>query len=261
MRKGVDAEAMSRFSIMRQTGRSKRNAYHTTAPQYPPVIHRCFPPSARSKARLKYLLKRLENFWTSDPIWTRRGILNTLRNVEGLYSAKYAYQYVGYMFRSGPWREAVIKYGVDPRLDPKYRIYQTMFFQLENEGAQSANKTSRRSWNVRGGEKRANIPHSLEGGSLLVSHIFDGRQLILDGKVWCVCDITDPFIQSILSTTNLRRKCHVCCPSLSGAAIMLICVVGESGWMVSEWHVGQGSCHNPSQDGGLSVRRCLWKQF
>ena len=107
--------------------------------------------------------------------------------------------YVGYMFRSGPWREAIVKYGVDPRNDPKYRIFQTMTFQFDVRGKQN---------NVRSvhGAKQSGAKESRLNGN---SHIFDGINMSTDSKVWQACDIKDPLVQRILATTHLRKTCHV----------------------------------------------------
>ena len=45
------------------------------------------------------------------------------------------------------------------------------------------------------------------------THIFDGKSLSLDGKVWQVCDITDPTIISLAKTKHLRE---VCDPEIDG---------------------------------------------
>lgn len=135
------------------------------------------------------------------PIWTRRALRNHLSeadwNIIGSNAARYIYQYVGYLWASGPWRDAIVKFGIDPREDPKYRIYQTTMFIIEpvprrpkeNGDPSSGYSTTK--------------PRSRE------SHLFDGKSITLDGKVWQVCDITDPQLASILSTSNLRDECHV----------------------------------------------------
>ena len=41
------------------------------------------------------------------------------------------------------------------------------------------------------------------------SHLFDGVTVSTDGKIWQVCDILEPFLKSLLSTTNIRKECHV----------------------------------------------------
>lgn len=137
------------------------------------------------------------------PIFTRRSLPNCIPGDDweavGLNTAKYVYQYVGYIFASGPWRDAIVKFGVDPRKDPKYRIYQTMMFMLESEPKDSRAKYSRSK------PKREKTEQELRKES----HLFDGKHVSKDGKVWQVCDVTDPILQTLLATSNIRQTCHV----------------------------------------------------
>lgn len=141
------------------------------------------------------------------PIWTRRALINSVSSedykVIGSNSAKYIYQYVGYVFESGPWRDAVVKFGVDPRKDPSLRFYQTMMFMLDPE---YSDHRRRKAKDMEWGR------NSTLKSTSKVAHIFDGLTVGLDGKVWQVCDITDPLLESLLSTTNIRDECHVRSP-------------------------------------------------
>ena len=42
-----------------------------------------------------------------------------------------ALPYCGYMFTGGPWKRALISFGVDPRTISEYRFYQTLIFNME----------------------------------------------------------------------------------------------------------------------------------
>ncbi len=97
----------------------------------------------------------------------------------------------------------MIKFGVDPRSDPKYRFFQTMFFKslAERERAKKPLVKPKRG----GARVRKNQDQTAEE----TGHIFDGNTLSIDGNVWQVCDIKDPLIHRILSTTNLRTECDV----------------------------------------------------
>jgi len=148
------------------------------------------------------LIHELQSALSERPIWTRRAILNRVSASPGIYLLKPAIQYVGYQFRGGPWRDAIIRYGVDPRTDPKYRFYQTLFFKIYDE----TEKVPGQPWTDIRSEytRRAQLTDvSLD------SHIFDGKKLTLDGKIWQVCDITDPLIQRLASTPNLRSTCDL----------------------------------------------------
>lgn len=159
------------------------------------------PAIASLEPAMQRLVHQARLLLEKRPIWTRRALRNHLSeadwNIIGSNAARYIYQYVGYLWASGPWRDAIVRFGIDPREDPQYRIYQTMMFIIEpvprrpkESGAQSSSvKTTK----LRSRE----------------SHLFDGRSMTLDGKVWQVCDITDPQLASILSTSSLREECHV----------------------------------------------------
>ena len=145
------------------------------------------------------LIEMLRQLLEERPIWTRRAIRNRLEAPGRDWNsvAKHVYQYAGYMFKSGPWRDAVVKFGVDPRSDPKYRIYQTMMFQLDDKGVEDLEIPNP------GGHKRG------EKVKNRLSHVFDGKTVGLAGKTWQVCDIVDPLLKSLLDTENLRDECHV----------------------------------------------------
>ncbi|MCJ1439035.1 tau 95 subunit of transcription factor TFIIIC [Xylographa pallens] len=156
------------------------------------------PPVATLDTDSQNLLTELEGYMNERPIWTRRALTN--RNNTHLWRSMSTtvIPYVGYMFRSGPWREAIVKYGVDPRNDPRYRVFQTMTFQFDTRGKQHNVKA------VGSTEPRAK--KSKTDGN---SHIFNGVEMRTDGKVWQVCDIKDTLVQKILSTTHLRKRCHI----------------------------------------------------
>ena len=161
------------------------------------------PASIPSEDTLDPLVREtiasLRNIMDERPIVTRRVIGNLISDY---YDSRLrlAYPYVGYSFRKGPWKDSIIKYGVDPRLDPKYRFYQTVLFKLFT-GDQSDDETTEKSkQEIRGKASQMKTE----------SHIFDGRTLYRNGKVWQVCDIEDPLLKEILDTTEVRGKCEVC---------------------------------------------------
>ncbi|KAK4230446.1 RNA polymerase III transcription factor IIIC subunit-domain-containing protein [Podospora fimiseda] len=149
------------------------------------------------------------------PIWTRRSMWNRLGHKfaelpknGGL--VRHCLQYAGYQFKGGPWRDALVKYGLDPRSDPKYRIYQTLIFKLHKTRI----GTVGRSWQaVRRNEiSVANFGKAWDDlgegdDKLLRTHIFNGKSFSTDGKVWQVCDITDPLLASLFSNAEVRSEC------------------------------------------------------
>ncbi len=152
---------------------------------------------------LQRAITQLRSLLEERPIWTRRAMLNKMTNKEYVYTFKHAFQYVGYMFRSGPWRDAVVKFGVDPRTNPKYRVYQTMMFQMYTREPDAAGP---KRWE----DERTKYAKSMRGKEHnKQSHLFDGKRADLDGKVWQVCDITDPLLKSLLDTNFLREECDI----------------------------------------------------
>ena len=171
------------------------------------VVPQAPPPELPAIETLTPAMQRLVNstlrIMQERPIFTRRALYNCLPDndwdVVGHNSAKNVYQYVGYMFSSGPWRDALVRYGVDPRTNSSFRIYQTMIFMLETEPKDTRAKHTRTK------------PDRTKSEQVLrkESHLFDGMNVSTDGKIWQVCDISEPFLKNLLSTTNLRKECHV----------------------------------------------------
>lgn len=164
------------------------------------------PAIASLEPAMQRLINQAQLLLEERPIWTRRALRNHLSeadwNIIGSNAARYIYQYVGYLWASGPWRDAIVKFGIDPRDDQRYRIYQTMMFIIE--------PVPRRT--IEGGAESSGFNTTKSRSR--ESHLFDGKSITLDGKVWQVCDITDPQLTSILSTSSLRHECHVSSPHL-----------------------------------------------
>lgn len=171
-------------------------------PDIPAHFVEDLPPLALLEPAMRRLIESARLLFDERPIWTRRALHNRVSaedlSVVGSNSAKYMYQYVGYLFDSGPWRDAIVKFGVDPRKDPSLRKYQTMMFMLDKEDIDKKKNTTRKP--PRFGLSKLG-PRD--------THIFDGKTVSIDGKVWQVCDITDPLLSSILTTTDIREDCHV----------------------------------------------------
>ena len=150
------------------------------------------PPVACLEPAMQRLIREAQRLFDERPIWTRRALRNRLPEADwkkvGDNHAKYLYQYIGYLWASGPWRDAVNKFGIDPRDDVRYRHYQTTMFVIGPQPGRDLNAATQ----------------SPSG-----SHLFDGKRVAPDGKLFQACDISDPLLVSVLSTTNLRDKCHV----------------------------------------------------
>jgi general transcription factor 3C polypeptide 5 (transcription factor C subunit 1) len=141
------------------------------------------------------LLDRMVAAMEERPIWTRRSFINRVRPYYSDNSMKIGIQMVGYQFKGGPWRDAVIKYGVDPRKDPQYRIYQTLAFKLNDFAPDSI---------VRNGfVRRMGKEESRR------SHLWDGESYCTNGKFWQICDITDPTLVKLIEEAPLRDECDI----------------------------------------------------
>ncbi|EYE92833.1 transcription factor TFIIIC subunit TFC1 [Aspergillus ruber CBS 135680] len=99
-------------------------------PTVPQAAHPGCPPISTLEPVLQETISVLESLFSTRPAWTRRGLRNSLTKLEQRHALKHAVPYVGYIFRSGPWRDAIVKHGHDPRSSPDYRIYQTAMFRL-----------------------------------------------------------------------------------------------------------------------------------
>ncbi|MCJ1473516.1 tau 95 subunit of transcription factor TFIIIC [Lambiella insularis] len=179
---------------------TQRVAFDVKAVPYGPMDG--IPPIETLDPQLQGIAQKLQDCMKDRPIWTRRALNNQYNTHMWKTMSRHVYQHVGYMFRSGPWREALVKYGVDPRTDPKYRIYQTMTFQFGSRGKEYTEKATR-------GGRRVRREYGSSGSIHGSTHIFDGANVSTDGKVWQVCDITDPLLQNVLATTDLRQECHI----------------------------------------------------
>jgi general transcription factor 3C polypeptide 5 (transcription factor C subunit 1) len=140
------------------------------------------------------------------PLLTRRVAMNFIPQYSDSVF-KEATQWVGYSFRAGPWRDSLIKYGVDPRKDPKYRIYQTLMFQLDRRSETAIAATSAGNSNPNNDSNEI-IPSNPPPG--WQSHLFDGLHVRHGGgKTWQICDVTDPLLKSLFSTPLIQTECDV----------------------------------------------------
>jgi general transcription factor 3C polypeptide 5 (transcription factor C subunit 1) len=141
------------------------------------------------------VLREIKKLYEERPIWTRRAIINKVNYAiteATMHLIRLALPYVGYRFQAGPFRDAIIRFGLDPRKDPKYRMYQTIYFQLverevKDPGAQ---------WI--GMRKSTNSPKKIKRSTDKLSHFFDGRNVAIDGKIWQMCDVSDPLLAKMI---------------------------------------------------------------
>ena len=204
---GVKSLFDSQGNLITRNTQVPPKIYSPTVPFDIPIIPSApapeLPPPSTLEPTIQHLIATMKRLMEDRPIFTRRSFPNFIPGNEwdklGQNVTKSLFQYVGYMFGSGPWRDAIIKFGIDPRSDPKYRIYQTMMFVVDKE------RKARETNLVRKRIRREKTEQELRKES----HLFDGTNISHDGKVWQVCDVTDPLLKDILATPNLRTQCHM----------------------------------------------------
>ena len=168
------------------------------------------PPASlqRLEDANKYMqqaVKNLKGLLEKRPIVTRRAAYNLCDfGSESLF--KDATQYACYSFRSGPWKDALIKYGLDPRKDPSYRKYQTLNFQINTKDTTSTPST-KQSKSGANWTRAERVHKDSSSDDRPPSHIFDGQHISTNGKMWQVCDLTEPCLAGLLSTSSLRETC------------------------------------------------------
>ena len=176
---------------------------HNIEPDFPFVP--AGPPSElapleTTPAKIQSAVKQLRTMFEERPLMQRRVFVNKFKGKQSENELKAAVGYCGYAFTSGPWRDTVVKFGIDPRKDAKYRIYQTVTYQLMDDGKGAADDPG--SYLRKVGGKRITARKS----KVEHSHIFDGTKFYKDGKVWQACDVTDPMLNELLDKAELRTE-------------------------------------------------------
>ncbi|KAJ9264623.1 hypothetical protein DTO212C5_7005 [Paecilomyces variotii] len=110
-----------------------------------------------------------------------------------------ALPYCGYIFTNGPWRNALIRFGIDPRTSFEYRLYQTITLKMECDPIIECGKEDCAE------KDDIAFPQLLKGRDS-DSHLINGKKSIPDDNTWQICDITDPLLQSIVATGQLRSE-------------------------------------------------------
>lgn len=103
----------------------------------------------------------------------------------------------GYMFEDGPWKKALIKFGVDPRAGPEFRHYQTVTFEMNFNPIVERGEHD---WEKSG---ELAFPQLLKGDDN-VPHVFGGRKFVPDDNSWQICDISDVLLHGIVATNDIR---------------------------------------------------------
>ncbi|CAN9240997.1 unnamed protein product [Alternaria alternata] len=147
---------------------------------------------------MQSLIANIRALLLQRPIVTRQLLYNRL-GWDKRTKLRQAAIYCGYFFESGPWREALIRWGVDPRKDPEYRKYQTVSFLSYIKSGTSKHRAV---FDQHVMKLAKMAPEELES-----EHTFDGFNVSQTGNLFQFCDITDPLIAKILATKNIRTTC------------------------------------------------------
>ena len=147
--------------------------------QKPPKVynrqHLVYKPDAEVPAELKSYVDTLSAFFEKRPIASRLVLQNTFPDI-AVWRLDLAATWIGSKSKGGPWRDCIIKHGLDPASDPQYRMYQVV--SIRSPGAKSKEEDSG-------------------------SHVFDGVTKT-KGRTFQLCDITDPVLASIINTPHFR---------------------------------------------------------
>lgn len=133
-------------------------------------------PVAKCVDELRRLLE-------ARPSYTRKA-LQALVSPDSQRQLRLALPYVTYYFRSGPWRGAYMRYGVDPTSNPDMAVYQVEHFRIHPEGAR---------------------PSATSDGRLVFE--FDGKTLPSANTIQ-LCDITDAFIAPYIKSAVRRSEAN-----------------------------------------------------
>ncbi|KAI4289200.1 MAG: hypothetical protein L6R35_001540 [Caloplaca aegaea] len=197
-------DGITTFQKTQSARRNRIFVINHDASSVPTKPHVDLPPESTLAPILQTLLAAMRKIFERRPIGTRRSVQNQVPpdiwKAVGPHTAKQLWQYVGYLWNSGPWRDAICAFGVDPRQHKEMRWYQTVVFHFDPgpHGARADPSKLTKSKTDRDLAAK---------GEVATGHLFDGRTVRLDGKVWQMCDITDPLLKSMLDNTPLRDEC------------------------------------------------------
>ncbi|KAI7892907.1 RNA polymerase III transcription factor IIIC subunit-domain-containing protein [Mucor mucedo] len=143
-------------------------------------------------------IEAVKKLFEERPIWSRH-------NVSCLLPGKYQKQikvalcHNAFVFTDGPWRDFWVKYGVDPRTDVKYRMYQNIdvrrFFSPTSKPKPKKHAILRKHLDgvpTKVEERQVN-DEEIQG-----LFIFDGKNVPIEKITYQAIDITDPDILKLI---------------------------------------------------------------
>ncbi|GAA5838309.1 hypothetical protein JCM5353_006846 [Sporobolomyces roseus] len=161
--------------------------------------------------------EKLELLLESRPVWTRVAMCNQLNGEENKFvnNNKSVWPMIGYTFGDGPFRDLVIKFGYDPRIDPNARFYQHFILRNINnvrskalpgtKGASQAMAAKGKHGKYFTGTGNGNGEGNAGGEgdkSSNKSHIFDGDQVYAKIGNFQLVDIVDPLSRALIDSSE-----------------------------------------------------------
>ena len=132
--------------------------------------------------------KKLVELFNERPISTRARLAQHFTADQILDFKKYL-PLIAYHTRTGPWRACWIKFGVDPKSSPEYRMYQLMDVRMRNE----------KPGTVKMGMTRL-LSNGQSSASISEQDTKDERAIIQ------MCDITDPSFQFLVNYDQIAPR-------------------------------------------------------
>jgi hypothetical protein len=129
------------------------------------------------------IISKLSTILSSRPILPRRTYWSKLPGHRDP-NIRRALPHLAYYLDTGPWRYNIVKYGVDPRIDPGLRVYQTVSY------SRAAIKV------IKDAPNYDNPPFNIR--------TFDGTQVVDPGEMWGLCDFTQPLIARLVHESPFR---------------------------------------------------------
>lgn len=198
----TDATGTQTLTTLNPTTKYVNHVVPLSVPDVPSAAPVPLEPEENLDAKLRECIAKFRAELSTRPVMAKRVQENLVCGASE-YNLRRCWPYVGYMFSVGPFRDAIIRFGVDPRKDKNCAMYQTLWFQVPGETGYGR-RGLEEEWSGAGAKylRKVRYPNSVKD-----SHVFDGEKLYRDGKTWQICDITDPLLRRIIDEAPLREDC------------------------------------------------------
>ncbi|KAI9317592.1 RNA polymerase III transcription factor IIIC subunit-domain-containing protein [Dichotomocladium elegans] len=173
---------------------------HPTVPTEPSIPLEALPANEQRVA------KQVAELFKERPSWTRAAVLSRLAPGDRKYY-RAAVQVQTYSFSSGPWRDCLLPFGVDPRTDPAFAKYQYVGARVNQRRPPTSpvQQIKLPQHYLRPKKTTASqAPQDIN----IPCYIFDGKTLPSSFATLTIDDITDPDFQKLIHTpAYIKSKC------------------------------------------------------